>query len=425
MKEHLNILLLGSGGRESALADKLSSSPRTDTLYVAPGNGGTSGINVDLPLNDFDSIEAFCQSHLIDMIVVGPEQPLVEGIADHFKDSGIKVIGPQREAAMMEGSKEFAKEFMARHAIPTARFMTVTADTMAEGFNFLESLTPPYVLKADGLAAGKGVLIVDHLADAKDALTDMLEGMFGNASRTVVIEEYLHGVECSMFVATDGDDFILLPAAKDYKRVGAGDTGPNTGGMGAVSPVPFVDDEFKHKVVERIVIPTINGLKAEGIEYRGFIFLGLMNVDGNPMVIEYNVRLGDPETEVILPRLETDLIEILEGIADQTLGLKRIKLSERTAATVMLTAKGYPGPYAKGDVITGLDRACALPDVKVFHAGTRRDEHGRILTNGGRVLTVTAFGDDIASAAKNAQEAAACIDFAGKQWRPDIGDDLK
>lgn len=425
MKEHLNILLLGSGGRESALADKLSSSPRTDTLYVAPGNGGTSGINVDLPLNDFDSIEAFCQSHLIDMIVVGPEQPLVEGIADHFKDSGIKVIGPQREAAMMEGSKEFAKEFMARHAIPTARFMTVTADTMAEGFNFLESLTPPYVLKADGLAAGKGVLIVDHLADAKDALTDMLEGMFGNASRTVVIEEYLHGVECSMFVATDGDDFILLPAAKDYKRVGAGDTGPNTGGMGAVSPVPFVDDEFKHKVVERIVIPTINGLKAEGIEYRGFIFLGLMNVDGNPMVIEYNVRLGDPETEVILPRLETDLIEILEGIADQTLGLKRIKLSERTAATVMLTAKGYPGPYAKGDVITGLDRACALPDVKVFHAGTRRDEHGRILTNGGRVLTVTAFGDDIASAAKHAQEAAACIDFAGKQWRPDIGDDLK
>lgn len=425
MKEHLNILLLGSGGRESALADKLSSSPRTDTLYVAPGNGGTSGINVDLPLNDFDSIEAFCQSHLIDMIVVGPEQPLVEGIADHFKDSGIKVIGPQREAAMMEGSKEFAKEFMARHAIPTARFMTVTADTMAEGFNFLESLTPPYVLKADGLAAGKGVLIVDHLADAKDALTDMLEGMFGNASRTVVIEEYLHGVECSMFVATDGDDFILLPAAKDYKRVGAGDTGPNTGGMGAVSPVPFVDDEFKHKVVERIVIPTINGLKAEGIEYRGFIFLGLMNVDGNPMVIEYNVRLGDPETEVILPRLETDLIEILEGIADQTLGLKRIKLSERTAATVMLTAKGYPGPYAKGDVITGLDRACALPDVKVFHAGTRRDEHGRVLTNGGRVLTVTAFGDDIASAAKNAQEAAACIDFAGKQWRPDIGDDLK
>lgn len=424
MKEHLNILLLGSGGRESALADKLSSSPRTHTLYVAPGNGGTSGINVDLPLNDFDSIEAFCQSHLIDMIVVGPEQPLVEGIADHFKDSGIKVIGPQREAAMMEGSKEFAKEFMARHAIPTARFMTVTADTMAEGFNFLESLTPPYVLKADGLAAGKGVLIVDHLADAKDALTDMLEGMFGNASRTVVIEEYLHGVECSMFVATDGDDFILLPAAKDYKRVGAGDTGPNTGGMGAVSPVPFVDDEFKHKVVERIVIPTINGLKAEGIEYRGFIFLGLMNVDGNPMVIEYNVRLGDPETEVILPRLETDLIEILEGIADQTLSLKRIKLSERTAATVMLTAKGYPGPYAKGDVITGLDRACALP-VKVFHAGTRRDEHGRILTNGGRVLTVTAFGDDIASAAKNAQEAAACIDFAGKQWRPDIGDDLK
>lgn len=425
MKEQLNILLLGSGGRESAIADKLSSSPRTNTLYVAPGNGSTAGINVDMPLGDFDRMESFCLARQIDMIVVGPEQPLVDGIVDRFADTGIKVIGPRRQAAMMEGSKEFAKEFMARHAIPTARFMTVTADTMAEGFSFLESLTPPYVLKADGLAAGKGVLIIESLADAKDSLTDMLEGMFGNASRTVVIEEYLHGVECSMFVATDGDDYVLLPAAKDYKRVGEGDTGPNTGGMGAVSPVPFVDDDFKRKVMERIVTPTLNGLKQEGIEYRGFIFLGLMNVDGNPMVIEYNVRLGDPETEVIIPRLETDLVEILEGIADQTLGLKRIRLSGRTAATVMLTAKGYPGSYAKGDVITGIEQASALPDVKIYHAGTRRDENGQVLTNGGRVLSVTAFGDDIASATANAQRAAALIDFHGKQWRSDIGDDLK
>lgn len=425
MKEQLNILLLGSGGRESALADKLAASPRTRTLYVAPGNGAMTGTNVDLPLNDFDRIENFCRTRQIDMIVVGPEQPLVDGIADRFADTGIKVIGPRRDAAMMEGSKEFAKEFMARHAIPTARFMTVTADTMAEGFNFLESLTAPYVLKADGLAAGKGVLIIESLADAKDALTDMLDGMFGSASRTVVIEEYLHGVECSMFVATDGDDYVLLPAAKDYKRVGEGDTGPNTGGMGAVSPVPFVDDDFKHKVMERIVRPTLNGLKEEGIEYRGFIFLGLMNVDGNPMVIEYNVRLGDPETEVILPRIETDIVEILEGIADQTLGLKRIRLSERTAATVMLTAKGYPGNYAKGDVITGIEQAAALPDVKIYQAGTRRDEIGQVLTNGGRVLSVTAFGHDIASAAANAQHAAALINFAGKQWRSDIGDDLK
>lgn len=425
MKEQLNILLLGSGGRESALADKLVASPRTNVLYVAPGNGANTGINVNLPLNDFDRIEHFCREHDIDMIVVGPEQPLVDGIADRFADTGIKVIGPDRQAAMMEGSKEFAKEFMARHAIPTSRFMTVTTDTISEGFSFLESLNPPYVLKADGLAAGKGVLIIESLADAKDALTDMLEGMFGEASRTVVIEEFLHGVECSMFVATDGDDFIMLPAAKDYKRVGVGDTGPNTGGMGAVSPVPFVDEEFKRKVMDRIVTPTLNGLKEEGIEYRGFMFLGLMNVDGDPMVIEYNVRLGDPETEVILPRVETDLIDILEGIADRTLGLKRIKLSERTAATVMLTAKGYPGSYAKGDIITGLEEAASLPDVKVYHAGTRRDEDGRVYTNGGRVLTVTAFGNDIASAAENAQRAAALINFGGKQWRTDIGDDLK
>lgn len=424
MKEKINILLLGSGGREAAIAWKLSRSPRLDTLYVAPGNAGTCGIKTDLDPLNFEEVAAFVEAHSIDMVVVGPEQPLVEGIADFFVQSRVKVIGPCAAGARLEGSKEFAKEFMARHAIPTARFMTVTADTMAEGFNFLESLTPPYVLKADGLAAGKGVLIVESLADAKDALTDMLEGMFGNASRTVVIEEYLHGVECSMFVATDGDDFLMLPAAKDYKRVGVGDTGLNTGGMGAVSPVPFVDDEFKRKVMERIVKPTLNGLKEEGIEYRGFIFLGLMNVDGNPMVIEYNVRLGDPETEVIMLRLETDLVEILEGIADQTLGLKRLKLSERTAVTVMLTAKGYPGSYPKGDVITGLEQAAALPDVKIYHAGTRRDENGLVLTNGGRVLSVTAFGDDIASAAANAKRAAAMIAFDGKQWRSDIGDDL-
>lgn len=422
MKEKLNILLLGSGGRESAIAYKLLQSPRTARLWVAPGNASPAFESVDLPLSDFEAIAKFVADNEVDLIFVGPEQPLVDGIADFFADSPVKVIGPCAEAARLEGSKEFAKEFMFRHAIPTARFMTVTADTLEEGEFFLESLQPPYVLKADGLAAGKGVLILPDLEEAKAKLREMLGGMFGQASHTVVIEQYLEGIECSVFVATDGEDYRVLPVAKDYKRIGEGDTGPNTGGMGAVSPVPFADEAFMEKVRTRIIEPTVRGLREEGIDYRGFIFLGLINVGGDPMVIEYNVRLGDPETEVVLPRLKSDLVDLVEGIADRTIALKKVEEDPRAAATVMLVSDGYPGTYRKGMVMEGAETApegCIL-----FHAGTRRNAEGKPETAGGRVIAVTAFGPDIHQAAATALKGAESVEFEGKRNRTDIGADL-
>lgn len=421
MKEIINILLLGSGGRECAIAWKLTQSPRLGKLYVAPGNASDYGTRVDLDPCNFPAVAEFAEAHDIDMIVVGPEGPLVEGIADFFADIPMKVIGPAQEGARLEGSKEFAKEFMVSNGIPTARFMSVTQETLEQGMHFLESLQPPYVLKADGLAAGKGVVIVPSLADAKDTLTDMLEGMFGDASSTVVIEEFLHGIECSVFVATDGEDYKVLPVAKDYKRIGEGDSGPNTGGMGSVSPVPFADAEFMDKVTSRIIEPTLAGLKAEGIEYKGFLFIGLMNVDGDPYVIEYNVRMGDPETEVVMPRLRSDLIDLLEGIADSTLGIKQIEEDPRAAVSVMLVSQGYPGSYEKGKEI--IFPATMPEDVILFHAGTKPLGES-VLTSGGRVLAVTAYGPAIAEAAQKAQAAAASIEFEGRFFRRDIAKDL-
>ncbi len=424
MKQNLRILLLGSGGREAAMAWKILQSPRTEKLFVAPGNAGTADHNVSLDPMDFDAVEQFVEQNSVDMVVVGPEQPLVAGIADRFAGSGVKVIGPEAKGAMLEGSKEFAKEFMFSHGIPTARFMTVTTDTVDEGYNFLESLKPPYVLKADGLAAGKGVIILQSLADAKDTLADMLEGMFGQASSTVVIEEFLSGIECSVFVATDGEEYRILPVAKDYKRIGEGDTGPNTGGMGAVSPVPFADGEFIDRVERSIVQPTLEGLRADGIPYSGFLFIGLMNVDGYPMVIEYNVRMGDPETEVVMPRIKSDLVDIFEGIADKTLALKKLETDPRACVTVMTVSGGYPDAYEKGKEISGIEKAegeeCIL-----FHAGTRADQLGRVLTSGGRVLACSAFGADISEAAGKALRGAEAIEFEGKYFRRDISADLK
>lgn len=420
MKQNLHILLLGSGGREAAMAWKMLQSPRTEQLFVAPGNAGTAEHNVDLDPMDFDAVEEFVKANGIDLIVVGPEQPLVAGIADRFADTGVKVIGPGARGAMLEGSKEFAKEFMFSHAIPTARFMTVTRDTIEEGYQFLESLNPPYVLKADGLAAGKGVIILDSKGDAKDTLAEMLEGMFGESSATVVIEEYLSGIECSVFVATDGEYYRILPVAKDYKRIGEGESGPNTGGMGAVSPVPFADEAFMEKVERRIVVPTLEGLKSEDIPYSGFIFIGLMNVDGEPMVIEYNVRMGDPETEVVMPRLKSDLVDLLEGIADKTLALKKIEIDPRASATVMCVSGGYPGSYEKGKPISGLDEAEAEGCI-LFHAGTRSMGEGTAVTSGGRVIACSAYGDNIVEAVDKALDGASKIDFDGKYFRHDIG----
>ena len=421
MKEQVKILLLGSGGRECAIAWKISQSPRLEKLFVAPGNAAKFGTNVALDPMNFEAVKDFVDANEIDMIVVGPENPLVAGIYDYFRDHSVKVIGPSKDAAQLEGSKEFAKEFMFRHHIPTARFMSVTAETIEEGYHFLESLKAPYVLKADGLAAGKGVIILDSLADAKDTLSDMLEGMFGGASATVVIEEFLSGIECSVFVVTDGEDYRLLPVAKDYKRVGEGDTGLNTGGMGSVSPVPFADEAFMEKVVKNIVEPTLKGLKEENLEYRGFIFLGLINVEGDPMVIEYNCRMGDPETEVVMPRLKSDIIDLFEGMADQTLSIKNVEFDERAAVAVMLTSAGYPGDYEKGKVITGLDK---IGECLAFHAGTKENERGEVLTNGGRVIALVAYGNDIADAAQKAKAAAAIVDFEGKYLRNDIANDL-
>lgn len=420
----MNILLLGSGGRESALAYKISQSPRLDHLFIAPGNGGTEayGTNVSISPLDFDAIADFVGKNAIDMIVVGNEDPLVAGIYDRFADSGVLVVGPSKAGAALEGSKDFAKAFMTRHSIPTARYRSFTAATIGEAYDFLSTLKAPYVLKADGLAAGKGVLIIDKLEDAKKALREMLDGMFGQSSATVVIEEFLSGIECSVFVLTDGNGgYRVLPVAKDYKRVGEGDTGPNTGGMGAVSPVCFADEAFMSKVDERVIRPTIEGLKSEGIVYRGFIFLGLINVGGDPMVIEYNVRMGDPETEAVMLRIDSDLVDLLEAAARGDLADKPLKISDKAAVTVMLVSKGYPGAYEKGKPITiggPIDQSI------LFHAGTRRDADGRLVTSGGRVISVSSLGDTVAEALQRSFDSAARVDFEGKNFRRDIGADL-
>ncbi|MDE7472229.1 MAG: phosphoribosylamine--glycine ligase [Muribaculaceae bacterium] len=421
----MKILLLGSGGRESALAWKIKQSPLTDSLFIAPGNGGTDsyGTNVAIKPTDFEAIDKFVTDNAIDMIVVGNEDPLVAGIYDYFESKPVLVVGPSKAGAALEGSKDFAKDFMSRHNIPTARYRSFTADTIEQGYEFLETLTPPYVLKADGLAAGKGVLIIDSLDEARKSLREMLDGMFGNASATVVIEEFLSGIECSVFVLTDGNGgYRVLPVAKDYKRIGEGDTGLNTGGMGAVSPVPFADEVFMNKVTERIIEPTIKGLLADGITYRGFIFLGLINVGGEPMVIEYNVRMGDPETEAVMLRVESDLVELMQAAAKGELGNLELRQDPRTAVTVMMVSGGYPGSYAKGKVITGTENVG--PDTILFHAGTARDAEGRLVTSGGRVIAASSYGTDIADALARSFEAVSHVDFNGKYFRRDIGKDL-
>ena len=423
----MNILVLGSGGREHTLAWKISQSSLCKRLFVAPGNSGTSSIatNIDIAVTDFEAIKRTVFENQIEMVVVGPEDPLVLGIHDYFNEddslNNISVIGPEKAAAQLEGSKEFAKEFLFRHNIPTASYASFDADSVEEGYAFLETLSPPYVLKADGLAAGKGVVILDNINEAKEELKQMLvESKFGLASQKVVIEEFLDGIEMSCFVLTDGENYKILPTAKDYKRIGEGDKGLNTGGMGAISPVPFVDDKLMQKIENKIVKPTVDGLKKDNLPYKGFIFIGLIKVGEEPLVIEYNVRMGDPETEVVIPRLKNDIVDLFKAVSNQTLNEVELEIDSRTAATVMLVSGGYPEAYEKGKVIKGFNE---IKTSHVFHAGAKHHE-GEVVTSGGRVMAITSFGEDFKSALKTSYQNITKISFEKMNFRKDIGFDL-